>query len=181
MPGISSKLSKARAALPTSPRSTGLVTNHPGRHPPPFRVRATGIDARTRAGLRYSLTGSSRLPEAKRAHGQFECLAHNLLLLAEREMKELGLEDEVERKKGIRRSNPPQSRREAHGAGREFHRTCGHEGDATDSPLHPLAACPHLQRGSPGRFSCPPRCGMGLLDGGLFHTDLFKNDLVLRQ
>jgi hypothetical protein len=48
--------------------------------------------------------------EAKRAHGQFECLAHNLLLLAEREMKELGLEDEVERKKGIRRGGTRRNR-----------------------------------------------------------------------
>ncbi len=43
-------------------------------------------------------------PEAKRAHGQFECLAHNLLLLAEREMREFGLEDEVEKKKQGQRS-----------------------------------------------------------------------------
>lgn len=49
-------------------------------------------------------------PETKQAHGQFECLAHNLLLLAEREMKELGLEDEVERKKGIRRGETRRNR-----------------------------------------------------------------------
>jgi transposase len=42
---------------------------------------------------RKSLASS---PEAKRAHGQFEYLAHNLLLFAEREMNSLGLEDEVE-------------------------------------------------------------------------------------
>lgn len=43
-------------------------------------------------------------PEAKRAHGQFECLAHNLLLLAEWEMKALGLKDEVEKKKQEQRT-----------------------------------------------------------------------------
>ena len=48
--------------------------------------------------------------EAKRAHGQFECLAHNLTLLAEREMKELGLEDKVEMKKGIRRGGTRRDR-----------------------------------------------------------------------
>ncbi len=45
-------------------------------------------------------------PEAKRAHGQFECLAHNLTLLAEREMELLGLEDVVERKKGCNAARP---------------------------------------------------------------------------
>jgi len=49
-------------------------------------------------------------PEAKRAHGQFECLAHNLLLLAEREMKSLGLEDEVEKKKQTQRAPTRQNR-----------------------------------------------------------------------
>ena len=43
-------------------------------------------------------------PEVKRAHGQFGCLARNLPLLAEREMKEFGLEDEVEKKKQGQRS-----------------------------------------------------------------------------
>jgi len=43
-------------------------------------------------------------PEAKRAHGQFECLAHNLLILAEEQMKRCGLEDEVEKKKHSQRA-----------------------------------------------------------------------------
>lgn len=49
-------------------------------------------------------------PEAKRAHGQFECLAHNLTLLAEREMKQLGYEDKVEIKKGILRGKTRRNR-----------------------------------------------------------------------
>jgi hypothetical protein len=49
-------------------------------------------------------------PEAKRAHGQFECLAHNLTLLAEPEMKGLGLGDKVEMKKGIQRGKTRRNR-----------------------------------------------------------------------
>ncbi len=48
--------------------------------------------------------------EAKRAHGHFECLAHNLTLLVEREMKGLGYEDEVEIKKGKTRSKTRRNR-----------------------------------------------------------------------
>lgn len=43
-------------------------------------------------------------PVAKRMHGQFECLAHNLLLLAERKINRLGFVDEVEKKKQIQRA-----------------------------------------------------------------------------
>ena len=49
-------------------------------------------------------------PEAKRAHGQFECLAHNLSLLSEQEMGELGLQDRVERKKDWGRSKTRRNR-----------------------------------------------------------------------
>jgi hypothetical protein len=49
-------------------------------------------------------------PEAKRAHGQFECLAHNLTLLVEWEMKALGYEDEVEMKKGATRGKTRSNR-----------------------------------------------------------------------
>jgi Transposase DDE domain len=42
-------------------------------------------------------------PHAKRNHGLFECLAHNLVLLAEEEMKAAGLIDQVEIKKSITR------------------------------------------------------------------------------
>jgi hypothetical protein len=49
-------------------------------------------------------------PEAKRAHGQFECHAHNLMLLVELEMKALGYEDEVEIKKGKLRGKTRRNR-----------------------------------------------------------------------
>jgi hypothetical protein len=42
--------------------------------------------------------------------------------------------------------------------------TRGYKSNAEDSPLHPLAACPYLQRGSPKRLSSSPCCGMGLLE-----------------
>jgi hypothetical protein len=42
-------------------------------------------------------------PHAKRNHGLFECLAHNLVLLAEEEIKATGLVDQVEVQKSITR------------------------------------------------------------------------------
>ncbi len=41
---------------------------------------------------------------AKRNHGTFECLAHNLTLLAEEEMKAMGLKDQIEMKKSLARA-----------------------------------------------------------------------------
>ena len=49
-------------------------------------------------------------PTAKRAHGQFECLAHNLLILLEQEMRGLGLVDEVEKKKHKQRAKTRKNR-----------------------------------------------------------------------
>jgi hypothetical protein len=43
-------------------------------------------------------------PHAKRAHAQFECLAHNLILIAEHEIQSLGHQDDVEAKKQIQRA-----------------------------------------------------------------------------
>lgn len=47
---------------------------------------------------------------AKRHHAVFECLAHNLCLLMEREMKAIGLRDEVEEKKKKARSKTRRNR-----------------------------------------------------------------------
>ena len=46
-----------------------------------------------------------------------------------------------------------------------------HESHAKDGPLHPLAARPYLQRGSPRRYSGSSRRSTGLLGNELFHTD----------
>jgi hypothetical protein len=49
-------------------------------------------------------------PTAKRAHATFECLAHNLSLLIEAEMKGFGLSDEVEAKKREARKSTRRNR-----------------------------------------------------------------------
>jgi hypothetical protein len=93
-------------------------------------------------------------PEAKRAHGQFECHAHNLLLLVELEMKALGYEDEVEIKKGeAARQNPPQPVWEPDEGGREFHWKGGRESYAKDGSLHSLDLRGHIYSEAPLRVS----------------------------
>ena len=83
---------------------------------------------------------------AKHHNGVFECLAHNLALLMEEEMKRRGLKDEVEERKSVARKRSYRNRKRKCNGGRiKLHRECHNQSNPKNCPIYPLAANCTLQ------------------------------------